>query len=454
MSSAAAAVRPPVPRDQPARGERPADEAEHDLPGLHRLAVAPDHRHERPELRGGDDDPERHPERGRAIGLAEPVEHARAATIHRARLEDAERLPSTPRGSSIAPRSGMPMRPGRVRSTLSARSGPCRISAPRPRVTGGGSIFARMLPRPGALRQPARRVRRPGAGAARRARPRARGARRQRARAAHRGERLDGVAAARDARGGRDGRARRRAGPYRLGLGLVALADGVLARLDVRELARPRLRALVAATGETATLSVPGAGRRGDRRLRRGRVERRQRRAARAAEHRRTRPRSGRSCSRSAGPARSPRPARSSRAVHRPHDRRPRARSRPRSSAVRARGWAEAAGEREPDLNALGRPRLRPRRRARRRSRAPGPGGAADGGAAGRGAPRAAGRRGGACSGRWAAEPAASAPGVRAVARPGAGRRSRSARSGTGAAASSARRRARAAISRPTAIIL
>src|SRR4051794_41825889 len=49
-------------------------------------------------------------------------------------------------------------------------------------------------------------------------------------------------------------------GPYRLGLRLVALADGVLSRLDVRDLARPRLRALVAATGETATLSVPGAG--------------------------------------------------------------------------------------------------------------------------------------------------------------------------------------------------
>ena len=48
-------------------------------------------------------------------------------------------------------------------------------------------------------------------------------------------------------------------GPYRLGMRLVALADGVLARLDVRELARPRLRALAAATGETATLSVPGA---------------------------------------------------------------------------------------------------------------------------------------------------------------------------------------------------
>jgi DNA-binding IclR family transcriptional regulator len=47
-------------------------------------------------------------------------------------------------------------------------------------------------------------------------------------------------------------------GPYRLGLHLVALADRVLARLDVRDLARPHLRALVEETGETATLSVPG----------------------------------------------------------------------------------------------------------------------------------------------------------------------------------------------------
>ena len=49
-------------------------------------------------------------------------------------------------------------------------------------------------------------------------------------------------------------------GPYRLGLKLVALADRVLARLDVRALARPLLERLVAATGETATLSVPGEG--------------------------------------------------------------------------------------------------------------------------------------------------------------------------------------------------
>jgi IclR family acetate operon transcriptional repressor len=48
------------------------------------------------------------------------------------------------------------------------------------------------------------------------------------------------------------------AGPYRLGMKLVGLADSVLARLDVRALARPRLEQLVAATGETATLSIPG----------------------------------------------------------------------------------------------------------------------------------------------------------------------------------------------------
>jgi IclR family acetate operon transcriptional repressor len=47
-------------------------------------------------------------------------------------------------------------------------------------------------------------------------------------------------------------------GPYRLGLRLVGLADVVLARLDVRDLARPHLHAIVAETGETATLSVPG----------------------------------------------------------------------------------------------------------------------------------------------------------------------------------------------------
>ena len=49
-------------------------------------------------------------------------------------------------------------------------------------------------------------------------------------------------------------------GPYRLGLRLVALADAVLDGLDIRDLGRPVLRSLVEDTGETATLSVPGAG--------------------------------------------------------------------------------------------------------------------------------------------------------------------------------------------------
>jgi DNA-binding IclR family transcriptional regulator len=49
-------------------------------------------------------------------------------------------------------------------------------------------------------------------------------------------------------------------GPYRLGLKLVALSDRVLGQLDIRDLARPRLTWLVAETGETATLSVPGGG--------------------------------------------------------------------------------------------------------------------------------------------------------------------------------------------------
>jgi DNA-binding IclR family transcriptional regulator len=47
-------------------------------------------------------------------------------------------------------------------------------------------------------------------------------------------------------------------GRYRLGLRIVHLANALLARLDVREVARPHLVQLVEATGETATLSVPG----------------------------------------------------------------------------------------------------------------------------------------------------------------------------------------------------
>lgn len=47
-------------------------------------------------------------------------------------------------------------------------------------------------------------------------------------------------------------------GRYRLGLRLVELGHSALARVDLREVARPHLVALTAVSGETATLSVPG----------------------------------------------------------------------------------------------------------------------------------------------------------------------------------------------------
>ncbi len=47
-------------------------------------------------------------------------------------------------------------------------------------------------------------------------------------------------------------------GRYRLGLRLVELGNAVLERLDLRQIARPHLEALVAVTRETPTLSVPG----------------------------------------------------------------------------------------------------------------------------------------------------------------------------------------------------
>src|SRR5919198_3574562 len=47
-------------------------------------------------------------------------------------------------------------------------------------------------------------------------------------------------------------------GRYRLGHRLVELGNVVLARLDLRQIARPHLHALVESTGETATLSAQG----------------------------------------------------------------------------------------------------------------------------------------------------------------------------------------------------
>jgi IclR family acetate operon transcriptional repressor len=47
-------------------------------------------------------------------------------------------------------------------------------------------------------------------------------------------------------------------GRYRLGLRLLELGNAAIGRLDLRGIARPELAALVEETGETATLSVPG----------------------------------------------------------------------------------------------------------------------------------------------------------------------------------------------------
>src|SRR4029453_18544313 len=47
-------------------------------------------------------------------------------------------------------------------------------------------------------------------------------------------------------------------GRYKLGIRLPPPANAALAQPDVREVSRPPLVALVEATGETATLSVPG----------------------------------------------------------------------------------------------------------------------------------------------------------------------------------------------------
>jgi DNA-binding IclR family transcriptional regulator len=47
-------------------------------------------------------------------------------------------------------------------------------------------------------------------------------------------------------------------GRYRLGVRVLTLANAVLGRLNLRDVARPHLEELVRAVGETATLSIPG----------------------------------------------------------------------------------------------------------------------------------------------------------------------------------------------------
>jgi IclR family acetate operon transcriptional repressor len=141
-------------------------------------------------------------------------------------------------------------------------------------------------------------------------------------------------------------------GPYRLGLRLVALADGVLSRLDMREVARPRLRTLAAVTGETATLSVPGAGEAIT-------VDFVAAESSVVSVARLGRPSVGHATATGKVVlAFAPEVAGDGAPLHRFTDRTivdpgPLAAE---VEAVRARGWAEAEGEREPDLNALAAP--------------------------------------------------------------------------------------------------
>ena len=52
----------------------------------------------------------------------------------------------------------------------------------------------------------------------------------------------------------------RATGRYRLGVRVLRLANAVLGRLDIRDVARPHLEELVHEVGEAGTLSIPGDG--------------------------------------------------------------------------------------------------------------------------------------------------------------------------------------------------
>ena len=138
-------------------------------------------------------------------------------------------------------------------------------------------------------------------------------------------------------------------GRYRLGLRLLQLGNAV--RLDLREIARPHLHALVEETGETATLSAPGER---DAVT----VDFVQSAASVQSVARLGRPSVGHATATGkvllafGGAALPPRPLRSytERTVT---DREALAAEVER---VRERGWAQASGERERDLNAIAAP--------------------------------------------------------------------------------------------------
>jgi DNA-binding IclR family transcriptional regulator len=141
-------------------------------------------------------------------------------------------------------------------------------------------------------------------------------------------------------------------GRYRLGLRLIQLGNSALARVDFREVVRPHLVALMEATGETATLSVPG----GDTTMTVDFVQS---------------PSSVRSVAEIGRPSIAHATAigkvflahggaLKDGSLHAYTDRTitDRRRLAREVAAVRERGWAQAVGEREPDLNAVAVPVL------------------------------------------------------------------------------------------------
>ena len=138
-------------------------------------------------------------------------------------------------------------------------------------------------------------------------------------------------------------------GPYRLGLHILALADRVLSRLDVREPARAQLRALVEQTGETATLSVPE----GDQAVT---VDFVPGGASVVSMARLGRPSIGHATAAGKVVLAFAPVEPGSLDVYTERTITDPARLAAELATVRAQGWAEAEGEREPDLNALAAP--------------------------------------------------------------------------------------------------
>ena len=144
-------------------------------------------------------------------------------------------------------------------------------------------------------------------------------------------------------------------GRYRLGLRLVQLGNAALARVDLREIARPHLIALMEATGETAHAVGPRRRHGRHRRLRAEPVDGAQRRRDRPAE-RPARHRQRERCT-------SPSPARCPAACEAYTDR---TITNPDPAGGGDRGGpgarvALACGEREAELNAAAVPSRRPR---------------------------------------------------------------------------------------------